>query len=269
MLTFALLSVSAQAATYFTANLSSAQEVPPNASTATGFGRVTLNDAETSITASVYYSGLGTNVTAGHIHGPAAIGVNGPVIFNLNPTTGVTSGQVVNFTAAVTPTQVADLKAGLWYFNIHTTGFGGGEIRGQLAVDSPFLAAMNSNQEVPANASTATGNGAISINAAGTQALVTMNFSGLTGNATAGHIHGPASPGVNAGVICNLAPPAATSGSVIDFMCPLTATQATALRQGRLYFNVHTSMFPGGEIRGQTLRRRSTVLNRSTGDWHR
>src|SRR5262249_3113415 len=34
---------------------------------------------------------------------------------------------------AITPAQVAQLKAGLFYFNIHTVNFGNGEIRGQIA----------------------------------------------------------------------------------------------------------------------------------------
>ncbi len=139
----------ANAASYFTGNLSSSQEVPPNASTATGFGRVTLNDAETQLTASVYYSGLTSNVTVGHIH-TAATGTNGPVTFNLAPATGVTSGSVVNAIFAVTASQVADLKAGLMYFNIHTVNNTGGEIRGQITVNSPYLAYMSNNQENPA-----------------------------------------------------------------------------------------------------------------------
>src|SRR5688572_7668049 len=141
------------AATYFTGNLTGTQEVPPTGSSATGFGRVTLNDAENSITVSVYYGSaaapLSSNVTAGHIHGPAAPGVNAPIIFNLAPTTGVTFGSVVNAVIAVTPAQIADLKAGLWYFNIHTVNFGGGEIRGQIIVDSPFIAYQNGGQENP------------------------------------------------------------------------------------------------------------------------
>jgi hypothetical protein len=263
-MTFGVLSLSAQAATYFTANLNSAQEVPPNASTATGFGRVTLNDAGTQITASVYYASaaapLTSNVTAGHIHGPAAIGVNGPVIFNLAPTTGVTFGQVVNATFAVTPTQVADLKAGLYYFNIHTVNNGGGEIRGQILLDSPYIAYMSGGQENPGLNNAATGSGAVSLNAAGTQALVTMNWAGLSGNATAGHVHSGRS-GVNGPVVCNLSPAAAAAGSVVDALCNFTSAQVTALRQGQFYLNIHTAANPGGEVRGQIQRRRSTVVD--------
>jgi CHRD domain len=255
------LTHAAHAASYYTGNLGSAQEVPTNASTATGFGRVTLNDAETQITASVYYSGLTSpGTTVGHIHGPAAVGANGPVLFNLAPTAGQTSGSVVNATFAITPTQVADLKAGLYYFNIHTTTNPGGEIRGQITVDAPFVSVMTNYQENPATVSTATGKGVVSLNAAGTQALVTFSWAGLTGNATVGHVHSGRT-GTNGPVICNLSPTAATAGSVNDFLCTFSAAQVTALKQGQLYLNIHTAANPGGEVRGQIQRRRSTVLD--------
>lgn len=250
------------AQSYFTGNLTGAQETPPNASAANGFGRVTLNAAETQITASVYYGNptpLGSNVTIGHIH-TGAPGVAGPVTFDLAPTAGVTSGSVVNLTFAVTPQQVANLKAGLMYFNIHTTGFPGGEIRGQIVPDATYVAYMDNNQENPATSSTARGRGIVSVNAAGTQALVTMNWTGLTGNATAGHVHSGRSR-INGPVICDLTPGATASGAVVDRLCSFSPTQITALRQAQLYLNIHTNMFPGGEIRGQIQRRRSTVLD--------
>lgn len=257
----AVFSAPAYAVSYYTGTLNSAQEVPPNASTGTGFGRVTLNDAETQINVSVYYSGLTSpGVTVGHIHGPAAVGANGPVIFNLNPTAGQTSGSVVNATFAVSPTQVADLKAGLWYYNIHTTTNPGGEIRGQITVDAPYLAHFTSGQENPPVNVGATGRGAVSVNATGTQALITMSWAGLSGNATAGHVHSGRS-GVNGPVVCNLSPAAATSGSVTDFLCSFSPAQITSLRQGQFYLNIHTSANPGGEIRGQIQRRRSTVVD--------
>ncbi|MGB7210191.1 MAG: CHRD domain-containing protein [Pyrinomonadaceae bacterium] len=132
----------------FTAYLSSAQEVPVNASTATGFGRVTLNASETMITVSMNYgtasAPLSSNVVAGHIHGSAAPGVNAPIIFNLNPAGGAAFGSVSNLSFAVTPAQVADLKAGLFYFNVHTVNNGGGEIRGQI-LKAPAVVDMNAD----------------------------------------------------------------------------------------------------------------------------
>lgn len=264
MLFIVIFSFAASAATYFTGNLTAAQEVPPNGSTATGFGRVTLNDAETQITVSVYYGSaaapLSSNVVAGHIHGNAAPGANAPILFNLAPAGGVTFGSVVNSTFAVTAQQVADMKAGLWYFNIHTVNNGGGEIRGQIGVDSPYIAYIDNNQENPANSSTARGSGAVSVNAAGTQALVSMNWTGLSGNAVAGHVHSGRS-GVNGPIVCDLTPPAAATGAVVDRLCAFTAPQITSLRQAQFYLNIHTGVNPGGEIRGQIQRRSSTVCD--------
>ena len=71
--------------------------------------------------------------------------------------------------------------------------------------------------------------------------------SGLSGNPTAQHFHGPAAPTANAGVVVpipNLAQGEAT----------LTDAQAADLLAGRWYVNVHTAANPGGEIRGQVTR---------------
>ncbi|MDM7924042.1 MAG: CHRD domain-containing protein [Pyrinomonadaceae bacterium] len=257
--TVLMLAGTALADTFFTADLNAAQEVPPNGSTATGFGRVTLNPEETEVRVSVLWLGLSGGATGGHIHGPAPAGANGPIIFNLNPA-ATTSGTVIAQNFAVTPQQVADLKAGLWYFNIHTAANSGGEIRGQILVDSPFIAYMDPNQEVPATSTAARGYGAVSLNAAGTIAYVNMIFLNLSGPATAGHVHQGRS-GTNGPVVQNLAPPSVTSGGSVDFIWNLTAGQATLLKQGQFYLNVHTAANPGGEIRGQIQRRRSTVLD--------
>jgi hypothetical protein len=129
--------------TTFTAYLNGAQEVPPTGSPAKGFGRVTLNEAETSITVSVTYGSadvpLSSNIISGHIHGPAGPGTNAGVLFDLMPAGGAAFGSVANATFSVTPTQVANLKAGLLYINIHTVNNSGGEIRGQILVPRSVL----------------------------------------------------------------------------------------------------------------------------------
>lgn len=126
------VSFSAQAAILFSANLSGSQEVPSNLSPATGFGSVLLSDDQTSITVSLNFSGLLAAQTAAHIHGPAAPGVNGPIVFPLP------LGQVSNAVFAITPAQAASLMNELFYFNVHSQLFRGGEIRGQiLAVPEP------------------------------------------------------------------------------------------------------------------------------------
>ena len=119
----------------FTAFINSAQEVPTNGSTATGYGRVFLNETAGTISFTVVFSGLSSNQQAAHIHAPGAIGVNGGVIINLgNP--GGTSNSITG-TSPITPAQIAQLRAHQAYINIHSVNFPGGEIRGQLAAKRP------------------------------------------------------------------------------------------------------------------------------------
>ena len=83
----------------------------------------------------------------------------------------------------------------------------------------------------------------------GTNTLTwTVTYSGLSGPLTAGHIHGPAAAGANAGV---LIPFTGDLASPIKGKATLTAAQVTDLMAGRYYVNLHTAKNPGGEIRGQ------------------
>lgn len=125
----------AAAAETFTANLTSAQEVPVNASNARGFARIFLNESAGTISYTITFSGLGSNQTASHIHGPAARGVNGPVIIDTG-NTGSTGG-TLSGTSPITTAQIALMRSQQTYLNVHSTGFPGGEIRGQIAVLRP------------------------------------------------------------------------------------------------------------------------------------
>jgi len=129
-----LFTASAKAETWF-AYLSSAQEVPTNASTATGFARVFLNETAGTITFTVTFTGLSSAQTASHIHAPAAIGANTGVAINFGAVGG-TAGTITG-TVAITPTQIAQIRAHQGYVNVHSTNFAGGEIRGQLGVKRP------------------------------------------------------------------------------------------------------------------------------------
>ena len=113
----------------FEASLSPSQEVPPTASTATGSAEVMFNENTNMLSWKVTYNGLTGAASAAHIHGPAAMGQNAGVVI---PFTGDMNAQPMMGEKAITPAQYADLAAGLYYVNIHTARFPGGEIRGQL-----------------------------------------------------------------------------------------------------------------------------------------
>jgi hypothetical protein len=128
-----IFSTTASAQQKFTVNLNVLQENPPVNSPGRGRCVLTLDTAETQITLSCTYAGLGSNASAAHIHTNGPVGVNGPVLFNLTGASG-TSGTLTLAPTAVTPAQVADLRAKRWYVNIHTTNFPDGEIRGQIKI---------------------------------------------------------------------------------------------------------------------------------------
>jgi hypothetical protein len=126
-----IFSTTASAQQKFTVSLIGVQENPPVHSPGRGSCVLTLDTAETEITLGCAYSGLGSNASAAHIHTNGPVGANGPVLFNLTGASG-TSGTLTLAPTAVTPAQVADLRAKRWYVNIHTTNFPDGEVRGQI-----------------------------------------------------------------------------------------------------------------------------------------
>ena len=110
----------------FKAIINGASETPANASTASGTATLTYNKDTKIFTVVVTFSGI--TATSGHIH-KGDVGVAGGVIFGF--TSPVTSP--VNYTSvALDATQDADLNANMYYVNIHSAAFPGGEIRGQL-----------------------------------------------------------------------------------------------------------------------------------------
>ena len=223
----------------FTATLTGAQQVPPVASSGTGTGTVLLNAAENQITVNLTFSGLTSNANAAHIHGPAAAGANAGVLFDF---TGVDAGSHVGNHSA------ADLRdhpraGGGAQGRARTTStstptnFGGGEIRGQIGLAAvQFTTTLTGAQQVPAVSSAGTGTGTVALNAAENQLFVNLSFSGLTSNANAAHIHGPAAAGANAGVLFDFSgvTPAATSGSIPQQTFAISAAQVAELKAGLL-----------------------------------
>jgi len=111
----------------FKAHLTGAGEVPPNKTAGSGDLTASLDTASKSLTYNVTYSGLTGAATMAHFHGPAGPGKNAPpVVVVANPASPISGS------ATLTDAQIAQLKAGDWYFNVHTAANPGGEIRGQV-----------------------------------------------------------------------------------------------------------------------------------------
>lgn len=114
----------------FEVRLDGGQATPPNGSSGSGVAEVILHEPTGFVSVDATFTGLSGSITVAHIHGPAPPGSPAGVLVGLTPS-GTTSGTVTG-TGTLSPTQVADMLAGLHYLNFHSTVFPSGEIRGQI-----------------------------------------------------------------------------------------------------------------------------------------
>jgi CHRD domain-containing protein len=116
---------------------------------------------------------------------------------------------------------------------------------------TPLAADLAGGNETPPNATTATGSARITVNSGHDEVCWEISFSGLVAPATAAHIHvGP--PGVAGPIVLPTPVPPVTSGTGTG-CAAVDDALARAIRQdpGAYYVNVHDSVFPAGQIRGQ------------------
>lgn len=251
-----------QRAVTLTAQLGRSQVVP-EIPASSGTGTFALNADSTELTYDIRVVGIPT-VSNAHFHLGAA-GSSGGVVRGL---TGVVEDGVWVSTGVwrssdasqpLTATALGDLIAGNLYVNIHTADYGGGEIRGQvLAGGAGFEAVLDRSQVVPSIPASA-GTGTFTLSADRQSLDYDIRVEGIPA-VTAAHFH-RAAAGSSGGVV------RALSGTVTDGIWvstgtwnaddasqPLTQALVLDLLRGRLYINVHTADYGGGEIRGQVLR---------------
>lgn len=122
----------------FQAKLQGSKEKIPNSARATGHATVELDTVAKTVRYRVVFSGLSSPVALVHYHGPVVpdIMFHGPklpgarapelifmIYHPISPVIGV---------GHVNDRQIAELEAGQWYVNIHTSRYPAGEIRGWL-----------------------------------------------------------------------------------------------------------------------------------------
>jgi hypothetical protein len=120
-------------------------------------------------------------------------------------------------------------------------------IQGAQAETIKYKVDLKGSEEVPANTTKGAGTAEVSYDKDTKKLSWKVTYSGLTGPATMGHIHGPAEAGKNAPVVV----PFANAASPIEGSTTLTDAQAADLLAGKYYINIHTAENKGGEIRGQ------------------
>jgi hypothetical protein len=121
----------------FVATMNGANEVPPK--TVAGTGSVSIVKNGATYTYTIAYTGLTGALTAAHIHGPAAVGVNALPIVPFDVTGAGANGTLTGtFTGtnnvSISPDSLDKLMtSGNAYVNLHTALNAPGEIRGQLS----------------------------------------------------------------------------------------------------------------------------------------
>lgn len=144
-----------------------------------------------------------------------------------------------------------------------------------FAIPMTFSAILSGNNENPATGSAGTGSVVVVIDPTAHTLMVSASFSGLGSNTTASHIHCCQPPGVTAGVATQTPtfsgmPLGVTFGSFTQTLDTtlassfnpafitanggsVTAAEGqlfSGISSGLAYFNIHTTVFGGGEIRG-------------------
>jgi hypothetical protein len=119
-----------------TVTLSGAQEVPANTSTGTGTATVTFDPVTKTIAYTMTWTLGSTSATTTNMHFHGA--ENGTDLVSSNVVIGITgfttgyTGTISGTTRALTDVEVAQLMAGKWYLNVHSSTVGGGELRGNI-----------------------------------------------------------------------------------------------------------------------------------------
>jgi hypothetical protein len=139
----------------YTLNLGSTQEVPANLSPAAGSAQITVDDTADTISFVLTAFTLQGVFANAHIHGQAMPGSNAGVVFGLLANADAmgqamvgsfaipNSYALVGSNKASTFADAINAAPWMYYVNLHTTAFPGGEIRGQLApVPEPSTYAM-------------------------------------------------------------------------------------------------------------------------------
>jgi len=240
--------------------LGGAQEVPFANNSSLGFAAISISPSFDQISYRMIGNGLSGAITGAHLHA-AALGEAGDVVLNL--TDDINGNEIVGMAngAAVTADLINMLLSGNVYFNVHTAGFPGGEMRGQLyrlARDGYGYDICTAQETGTVDAINASGGGMASIDRKLDNAHVMMVASGLTGDLVGAHIHKEAA-GNDGNVIYDLTPMFNNGGMFAywgaqDMNTPFTTEIARTIQTDSAYVNIHTAMHPGGEIRGQIVK---------------
>ena len=191
--------------------------------------------AQKSLTYQVTVNNLQGTISAAHFHDE-----NTSVLQAITFSGNTASGTWSNINDSV----IVKLVNQRIYVNVHTSAFGGGEIRGYTGAQShAFGIKMDGAQA--GQASNGKGTGYVSWDSASTKVSYHMTYAGLNAPLTVAHFHSARTTGVIQGI--------GFTDSTASGFWNVPDSVLHLLIRGELYVNIHTSFATGGEIRGAVV----------------
>lgn len=226
------------------------QEVPAVTTDAMGSGYALVDMDTMALEVAVVTSGV-SDATMAHIH-TGRIGANGGVLVALEQSMDDDNVWMTPANTMIDTATYMTLKSGGHYVNVHTPAVESGELRGQILADHFTLVTfeLSGAQQNSSVVTSARGDGYALVSSDDYALELTVVTTGVS-DATSAHIHtGYANE--NGDVLVGL------EQSMDDMNIWMTPTGlmldeasfATFIDGGH-YVNVHTPLFPSGEIRGQ------------------
>lgn len=243
----------------FDANPTGVQMVPPLTNFSQGVGVLRLSTNLDTL----YFDGiadtLSSNLNYAHMHIGNAGYSYGPVQLDFTPF--INGRRVKGMLSGLTNgTTTYRLLTSNLSFVFHTVQKPNGEIRGQIIryAREGYTINMTGGQVVPTITTTAYGGGIVSTNRFDENAHYLWNAGSLASTATGAHFH-KNKPGANGPLVYDMTNVMSTSGTNVTAegfwtnadATPFTTLNSMQFSKDSIYLDIHNSVFPNGEIRGQ------------------
>lgn len=233
----------------FSAKLTGANQVPSIAVDGVGIATFTLNEDMDSLSVNISASGLTGGITGIHIHAGSPT-ENGGVVVNM--TDWIEGNRVVGVITGgdLTSELIENLLWGNYYVNLHTEANAGGELRGQIGLETDwhFSADISVDQTVPeAQGTTAWGVGSFNLSHNKEKLQVRVIIEDLSGPIVGVALNYGA-PGT-AGILAEDLGSIIQGNTIVGEITP-SATMVENLLAGNVFISIHTDNNISGETRG-------------------
>jgi hypothetical protein len=253
----------------FDSRLNGSQVVPPMATSAIGTGMISFNGTLDTLWYDFMFGGLSSPVTSVELY-TGTPGSAGTLASALSSSASSNRSQGFISAASLPAGFFNECLTGNAYISVGTATNTSGEIRGQLLrfAREGFTFSIDASQETPATSSSAVGTGIASIDRDADNLHFRMIVGGLSGPVVSAHFHDGVAgqPGL---VIFDLTPYFTLTGTddgAFNYWMKsagFDSSKVYLFLNNQVYVNVHTALFPNGEVRGQVLHS-GTCSNAST-----